>query len=444
MGPNKNAPAQPGLERVIGVRALAANAVNMTVGAGIFALPAVVAAQLGPSAFFAYVVCAIAMGLVLLCFAESGSRVHESGGACAYVEAAFGPFAGFLVATLLWFGYAVVSIAAVAVVFVGTVATAVPFLGQPLPRAAFLILLFAGLAALNIWGMRQGARAVEIVTLIKLVPLLLLVAVGVFAIEFENLVIVELPSAGHFGAATLMLFFAFGGAESAVNPSGEIRNPGRTIPRGLLLGISAVVVLYIALQAVTQGVLGSELPDFREAPLAATAERIMGGPGGFMLLAAAAISTFGTLVGDLLASPRALYAAARDGALPKKLAAVHPRFHTPYMSIALYAIFACIFAISGAFEQLAVLSSVAILLVYLSTAMATVQLRRKKVSASGPVFRLVGGYTIPFLAAAIIIWLLAQATLTEWMGVGLLLLVAAALFISRRSKMSGSKERIDE
>ncbi len=91
MGPNKNAPAQPGLERVIGVRALAANAVNMTVGAGIFALPAVVAAQLGPSAFFAYVVCAIAMGLVLLCFAESGSRVHESGGACAYVEAAFGP-----------------------------------------------------------------------------------------------------------------------------------------------------------------------------------------------------------------------------------------------------------------------------------------------------------------------------------------------------------------
>jgi amino acid transporter len=171
IGPDKDLPPQPGLKRVIGVRALAANAINMTVGAGIFALPAVVAAQLGPSAFFAYVVCAIAMGLVLLCFAESGSRVHESGGACAYVEAAFGPFAGFLIATLLWFGYAVVSIAAVAVVFVGTVATAVPFLGQPLPRAVFLILLFAGLAALNIWGMRQGARAVEIVTLIKLVPL---------------------------------------------------------------------------------------------------------------------------------------------------------------------------------------------------------------------------------------------------------------------------------
>jgi amino acid transporter len=163
-----------------------------------------------------------------------------------------------------------------------------------------------------------------------------------------------------------------------------------------------------------------------------------------MLLAAAAISTFGTLVGDLLASPRALYAAARDGALPKKLAAVHPRFHTPYLSIALYAIFACVFAISGAFEQLAVLSSVAILLVYLSTAMATVQLRRKKVSASGPVFRLVGGYTIPFLAAAIIVWLLAQATSVEWMGVGLLLLAATALFFSRRSKMSRSKEQTDE
>ena len=102
------------LERVIGVRALAANAVNITVGAGIFVLPAVIAAQLGPSAVFAYLACGIAMGLVLLCFAEAGSRVFESGGACAYVEAAFGPFSGFLVSTLLWFGWSVISDAAVA------------------------------------------------------------------------------------------------------------------------------------------------------------------------------------------------------------------------------------------------------------------------------------------------------------------------------------------
>jgi amino acid transporter len=420
------------LERVIGVRALAANTVNLTVGAGIFVLPALVAAQLGPAAVFAYLACAAAMGLVLLCFAEAGSRVFESGGACAYVEAAFGPYAGFLASTLLWLGYAVVSIAAVANALVGTLGAVFPTIEQPIPRGLFLFLLFAGVAWVNIRGVRQGARAVEIVTVMKLLPLVGLVLIGLFAIRPDNLSIETLPSAGDFGAATLLLFFAFGGSESAVTPSGEIRNPARTIPRGLLFGILGIVTLYLGLQAVAQGVLGADLPSASAAPLAATAERILGAPGAVILLAAAGVSMFGTVMGDMLTSPRALFASARDGVLPSRLASIHARFHTPNLAIAVYAGLAFAFAISGAFQPLAVLSTVAILLVYLSTVAATVELRRRDVRASDSVFRLPAGPLIPGLAAAVIVWLLAQATTTEWTAIGAMLGAASLFYLLRR------------
>jgi len=426
------------LQRVLGVRALAANAINMTVGAGIFVLPAVVAAQLGSSAVLAYLVCGAAMGLVLLCFAESGSRVHASGGACAYVEAAFGPCAGFLVSTLLWFGYGVVSIAAVANAIVGTLGAAFPLFAQPIPRALFLVTLFASVAVLNIRGVKQGARAVEVLTAIKLLPLLGIVVVGCFAIRPENLAITSLPTGSEFGAAALVLFFAFGGSESAVTPSGEIRQPARTIPRGLVLGVSGVVLLYLGLQVVAQGVLGSELAANPEAPLAAVAGSLIGEPGRIVLLAAAAISMLGTVTGDLLVSPRALYFSACDGVLPASLAAVHSRFNTPHRAIALYAVLAFGFAVSGAFAQLAVLSSVAILIVYLWTVLATMQLRRRDTRASKEVFRLFGGYTIPLLAAAMIVYLLAQATRAEWTAIGGLLALAALVYFLRRNSVGSA------
>ena len=424
---------QPSLERVIGVRALAANTINLTVGAGIFVLPALVAARLGPSAIFAYFVCAFAMGLVLLCFAEAGSRVHESGGACAYAEAAFGPMAGFLVSTLLWFGWGVMGDAFVAVALVGTVGTIWPFVMEPIPRTILLLLLFVVLAAINIRGARHGARMVEILTLAKLVPLLALVCVGTFFVRLDNLRLDGVPTAGEFGAATLVLFFAFAGSESAVTPSGEIRDPARTIPRGLLLGILGIASLFIAIQIVAQGVLGASLPEHSAAPLAATAERLIGPSGIVILLAAAAISMLGALGGDLLATPRALLGSARDGILPRRLASIHPRFHTPFLAIGLYAALGFVLAASGVYETLAILSSMAILLVYLATAAATIELRRRDVRATPAVFRLIGGPLIPLVAAAVIVWLLSQARREEWLSIAVLVAVAAAVYALRRT-----------
>ena len=169
-----------GLVRVIGVGALGVGVVNMVVGAGIFVLPGVVAAELGSAAILAYLACSVTVALVFLCFAEVGSRVTRSGGAYAYVEEAFGPFAGFVASILFWFGYTILADAAITVIMVDSLAVAFPILGASIPRAVFIIALLAILAAVNVRGVVAGVRLYIFNTLAKLVPLLLLLGAGLF------------------------------------------------------------------------------------------------------------------------------------------------------------------------------------------------------------------------------------------------------------------------
>ena len=421
-----------GLDRAIGVAGLAANAVNLTVGAGIFALPAVVAALLGPAAILAYLVCGVAVLLVFLCFAEAGSRVSRSGGAYAYVEAAFGPYAGFLVNLLLWFGFGILGDAAIANVLVDSVAALAPGVGAPVPRAALMLALFGGVALVNVRGVRQGTRFAMGITVVKLLPLVLLVVAGAFAVRWERLTWTGMPAAAELGAASLILFFAFGGPETALTACGEVKNCARTVPRAIVLAIGGLLLLYIGLQVVAQGVLGDSLATEQRAPLAAAAGQVFGPPGRLLLIACAMLATFGSIAGDLLAMPRALFAAARDGFLPSALARVHPRFRTPWLAIAAYAAVGALFAITGAFRQLAAFASAVILIVYLAVCLATIQLQRRDVRLVGEPFRLRGGPLIPLAGAGVVIWLLLQATSREVIGIGAGLVLATLFYLFRR------------
>lgn len=422
-----------GLVRAIGTWALGTNIVNLVVGAGIFALPGIVAAQLGPSALIAYLVCAVIVGLIFLCYAEVGSRISRSGGSYAYIEEAFGPFAGFVASTMLWLGWAVLGDAALAVAMTDAIALKMPMLSSGAPRNLFLIGLFGFLAAINIAGLKSGMRTVVVNTIAKMVPLVLLAVVGLFFIKFDNLVIVEWPSLRNFGAAALILFFAFAGAETALSSSGEIKNPARTIPRGLLLGISGIFILYVALQVVAQGTMGPELANNTDAPLTAVATSVFGGWGGQMLLLAMIVSIFGTLSGDVLNSPRVIFSCARDGLLPGILARVHPKYHTPHIAIGFYAAAGCAFALTGSFRQLAVVASGSILLVYLGVSLSVIALRRRQGPPSAGQFRIPGGPTVPILSSAVIIWLLLQMTAGEAMGAGALLTITVIIYFARKA-----------
>jgi APA family basic amino acid/polyamine antiporter len=425
-------PDAPELVRALGVRALAANIVNTIVGSGIFVLPAVVAAILGPAAVVAYIICTALVALFGLCFAEIGSRVHASGGAYAYVDAAFGPYVGFVTGLMLGSAEIVAS-AAVASIFVGSVGAFLPSGGGTAFRTVLLVLLYAVLAFINVRGVRAGARAMEILTASKLIPLALLVAVGMFALHPAYLEWHGIPAIGDIGRASLVLMFAFTGVEGPLTSSGEVSDPARTVPRAVLLGLSAVAVLYAGVQVVSQGVLGPALAANTSAPLGAVAEQVLGHPGRALILVAAIVSALGYVSGDMLASPRLLFAFGRNGLLPARLSAVHPIFRTPHVAIIVYASLSCVVALSGSFRVLAVLSAVGILIVDLACCLAVLELRRRDVRADGAPFRVAGGPLVPVLASAVVIWLLTSARTVEFLAVAGVGVISTLLFLARRS-----------
>ena len=233
---------EAGLVRAIGTRQLTASIINTTIGAGIFVLPAAAAAGLGPAAPIAYVVCAVLMALIVCCFAAAGSRVSLTGGVYAYVEAAFGPFVGVL-AGVLYFLMATFAVASVSSAFAGSVGVLWPAATTTIGRTILIAALFAGLAAVNIRGVRLGARLVEVVTAAKLLPLLILVGAGIWFVNVDYLRWPALPGVAAVGRTAIVLIFAFVGLEIALVPSGEVRDSSRTVPRALFYALSVTTTL---------------------------------------------------------------------------------------------------------------------------------------------------------------------------------------------------------
>ena len=431
-----------GLVRVIGAGALGLSVVNMVVGGGIFVLPGRIAAELGSAAILAYLVCSVAVALVFLCFAEVGSRITRSGGAYAYIEEAFGSFAGFIASVLFWFGYSALSDAAITVAMVEVMTMAFPVLGASIPRAMFIIAVFMFLTAVNIRGVKAGVRLYVFNTLAKLIPLLLLLVAGLFAINMENLAIPEWPSAQEVGAGAIMLFFAFTGAECALSVSGEIRNPSKTVPIGLLIGIGGLLVLYVGLQTVAQGVLGPELANQTEAPLAAVAVEVFGGWGGKMLLAGVVISIYGAISGDMLGAPRVIFASSMDDNLPRFLSKVHPKYKTPHVAVIFFAAVVCVFALSGTFRYLAVFATGSLLLIDLGVVLAVLRFRQRDGLPKAGEFRLPFGPLIPLSSCLIVGWLLLQVPAEEAISIAGLISASAVVYTVRamvRGSWSGTE-----
>lgn len=427
------------LVRAIGIWGLAAGIVNVTVGGGIFRLPAGVATTLGAAAPLAYLVCTVAMMLIVVCFADAGSRVSMTGGPYAYVETAFGPLIGFLSGALLWVGITL-ALSAVSTFFADSLVALVPELGAAGKRAALIVTLVA-LAAANARGVRNVTRFNTAATVAKLLPLLLLIAVGLFTMQSENLRWTVTPSSGSVARASLLLLFAFLGVESALVPSGEVREPARTVPRAIFLAMGAVALLYVTVQVVAQGLLGAALAG-DPTPLASAAAVAMGPAGRTLILVGSVVSMFGYVSGMTLAVPRMLFAFGRDGFLPAALAAVHPTSRTPHVAIAVQTAIVIVLALFGNFERLAVAANVTILLVYGACCLAAMELQRRGVTGGGTPFRVPGARIAPWLALAVIGWLLWGLTLKEWLAAALILMVAALVFAvtapARRARAAGA------
>ncbi len=368
------------LRPVVGRGALAASIVNVIVGGGIFVLPAAVAGHIGGLAPIAYLLGALVIVPVAVCFALSGRRVLTTGGPYAYAENAFGPFAGFLAGIMMWLGNVTAS-AGVAVAMYGQLSRLWPGLATPVARATILSTVFALLFLLNARGMRLGMRAIVTLAVLKLTPLVLLVAIGIWFIDpSQVLPAQQAVDPGALGAALVLVMFAYSGMETALTPAAEMRDARRDLPTATLWATAFVVVLYFGLQAVAQGLLGPSLAG-DASPLASAAARLHPA-AGTALLVTAAISMLGFLQGNLVGTSRLIFALARDRQLPARLAHVSRGTAVPVAALAAHSLVAWGLAMLGSFGTLALLSGGANCLLYAMVALSAWRLARRDPAAS--------------------------------------------------------------
>jgi amino acid transporter len=354
-----------------------------------------------------------------------------TGGLYAYIEVAFGRFVGFLAGFLLWM-LLTFAMAAVATLLVANLGLLVPRLASRPASAATLIVIYVVFAAVNIFGVERGTRVNTALTIVKVLPLLLLVVGGSFAINPANLASPDPPDMGTLARSSLLLVFAFAGAEAALVPGGEVKDPARTVPRALFIGMVTITLLYASLQLVCQGVLGPALASSRTAPLAEAAGVALGGWARMTILAGAVISMLGHAGAMILATPRLLFAFARDGLFPSALARLHPVHHTPAGAIVAQCAMVLTLALTSTFERLAVLANLSALVLYATCCVAMWQLRRRDVRADGPPFQVPAPGLVVVLACLAIGWILTSITLREWMAFALALGAAAVIFGLRR------------
>src|SRR5579872_1457736 len=370
-----------GLLRVVTSWGLAASIFNAVVGAGIFTVPAALAASIGVYAPAAFLLCAVGIGSVAICFAEGGSRIPTSGGPYGYIQTAFGPLAGYVAGTLLWISD-LFACAGVAAALADVVVSLLPSPLRAPAHAAVIAGVLGGIALVNIGGVGLATRLVNGATLLKLIPLAIFIVAGAGALHRANFLETVAPDSSDLGRAVILALFALTGMEVPLCASGEVAQPARTIPRALAIAMLSIVLLYVAIQVIAQGILGSALAH-SSAPLADAMSAIHPALRVLMLIAAA-LSMFGYLGSDILGSPRVLFAFARDGLLPAVLGRVHPARHVPHIAILCYALLAIGLAATGTFAELAVLSTLAAAVLYILGCAAAWWLARRGVALAGP------------------------------------------------------------
>ena len=395
MGPCSASNPGRDLIRAIGRWSLVALVVNSIIGSGVFGLPSTVAGLIGNYSPYAVLAAGAGMTVIIGCFAEVASRFHQAGGPYLYARVAFGRLMGIETAWMLWLGQ-VTAPAANANLFVIYLGEFWPDAKNPLPRAVILTVLVGLLTFINIRGVRAGARVSNGFTAAKLVPLFTVIVLGLFVLRNHHWAIANATIAtvtrapiktNQWMKALLLMVFAYGGFETALAPMSEARDPRRDAPFALFTALLLCTITYALIQWVVVGVLPNAAAS--ERPLADVARIAIGPVGAALVAVGALISFYGYLGAKILAMPRVLFALSEQGDFPKAFAAVHRKFHTPYLSILVFAVLVWGFALTGEFKWNVTLSAVARLLYYGVGCAALPILRRKQ--PEGALYRLPAG-----------------------------------------------------
>jgi len=424
-----------GLERAIGGFGFGIININSVVGAGIFGLPAAAAAMSGAFSPWLFVLAGLLVLTVVLSFAQAASYFDKSGGALTYASHAFGPFVGFQTG---WLAY----LSRVAAMGANTnlLVTYASWFWAPLDsepwHSTALICIFTLLTGLNVAGVRNTVALLYVLTVLKLLPLSLLILFGLGKVDLAMLTGAEIPGIGELGEGILLVLYAYVGFEGTLVNAGEGRNPRRDLPRAVVNTILIIGAIYILVQIVSISALPS-LADSDKA-LADVATVMFGPMGAALLTLGAVFSIGGNLHSSLLSAPRMTFALARDGSLPAVLARVHPRFHTPHFSILLYGGLCLAMALTGSFVWLAVISTLVRLLTYM-ICIASLPRLRSTIEPQPDQFRLPGGLLIPGIAMLLCLWLVTHAAPDSWLMTGVFFLAGTVLYLFTHRKTAAAE-----
>jgi amino acid transporter len=411
----------PSLIRVMGRWSLTAVIVNGVIGSGIFGLPSVIAALTGAWSPLAVLIAGACIFLVLLCFAEVGSRFDQAGGPYLYAREAFGPIVGFQIGWLL-VATRLLGCAAALNILVDYLTPVVSAAGTPAGRTLTMTGAMVLTMVVNVWGVKMAAWTTNVFTVAKLLPLVLLIVVGLPSVRtdvFASQPVVQ----PEWREAVLLLVFAFGGFEQNVIAASEARDPRKDTAFALIAAGIVVMVIYCLLQVVIVGVL----PDAGRVttPIASALGVILGTGGAAIGTAAVVVSVYGWLTGFTLMLPRVLYSMATHHEMPAILGRVHPRFRTPYLAVIVSTIAALGMALYSSFAQAATFAAISRLLVFTSTCAALIALKRR--DGPAPAFHLPGSTAIAIAGATFSMWLLATRSSTEiWI---LIAVIAAGILL---------------
>ncbi len=426
------------LVRSIGRWTLAGLVLNGIIGSGVYGLPSVIGAKLGDRAWIAWVIAAVAVGVVVACFAEVASRFGKAGGQYLYARVAFGPYLGMQMG---WMTYLVrlTSVATNVNLLTIYLAEFVPAAGTGFGPAVVASVFLASLAWLNVRGLKQATGAANFLIVAKIVPLVAFAVVGLALTLGRGPATVESVVAPlglkTWVEAVLLLFFAYGGFESAMLPLGEAKRPERDAPFALFVGLAGVAGIYLSVQIVST----LALPDLagHQRPLADAARSLVGPGGATFMTLGAVLSLVGWGLGTMILTPRLTYSMAEHGDLPAAFGSVHPRFRTPAFSIVACAFFSLLLTLSGSFLQNLTIAAVSRLFTYALVCLSLPVLRArdgKDPDLPAARFRLPFGTGLAVLGVLFSLTLATRMTVREAVILAVVVAAGTVAYFFRRKR----------
>jgi amino acid transporter len=419
------------LRRQLTVVGLWLLAINGMIGAGIFGVPAKTFALAGEFSPWIFVICAVLIAPIMLSFGELASSFRSTGGPMLFVGMAFGPFAGFQAG---W-AYYVARITAYAAnmnLMVLSVGFFWPEAAEPTPRIILMIIASMVIIGLNIVNAKATMGYLGVITFIKLTPLIALALYGLYSWDGSAITsITAIPDSANFGAALLLVIYAYVGFESSTVPAGESKDPQRDMHRALVMALVVATALYALIQLGAQQLV----PDLAssDGPLLAAGAAWLGPLGASLVALGIVTSVGGNLISSTFSSARISYRMGLDGYLPTWFSAVNSSYATPIYSVFFFGIAGFLLSASGSFVYLAVLSVFTRLMLYSACIISMPAVRRLGDENS---YRLPGGWFIPASALLICIGLLTQVSLSSVIATMGLLAVGTVLYlsVSKRTK----------